>query len=211
MIEICSFYREVKKESIGVGIGFCDLDGLSTICGGDIQFCEKPEELKNYLSNEKKREIQEDYFSLYKRWLEFSKQKAFTYKVLIVDDNKDVVEMVERVLSSKGHKVEGVQSGREALKKMESNKFDAVILDIVMPEMDGITLLKKILERYPEMPVMVMTGFTEEYSSEIAIFHGAREFIKKPFSVTEFLVRFNKMMKEVEMINLLKIKSQDSI
>ncbi len=78
-----------------------------------------------------------------------------------------------------------------------------VISDILMPEMDGITLLKRILKRYSEMPVMVMTGFGEEYSAEMAIFHGAWEFIKKPFSVAEFLARF-KMMKEVEMLKLLR-------
>lgn len=205
MIKNCLLYREAKRESMGTGLGFCDLDGINTICGGDVQFCEKPEELKRYLSRRKiEDKIEEDALSLHKIRLEISKQKRPSYKVLVVDDDTNIEEMVVRLLASEGHNVEGVRSGEEALKRLENSQFDTVISDIVMPEMDGITLLKKILERYPEMPVMMMTGFTEEHTSEIAIFHGAWEFIKKPFSITEFLVRFNKMMKEVEMLKRLK-------
>jgi diguanylate cyclase (GGDEF)-like protein len=75
-------------------------------------------------------------------------------------------------------------------------KFDALITDIVMAEMDGITLTKELSKHYQNIPVMVMTGYTEEYSAETAIASGAREFINKPFSISEFLIRFDKMMRD---------------
>lgn len=75
-------------------------------------------------------------------------------------------------------------------------KFDAIITDIVMPEMDGITLTKELSKHYQNLPVMVMTGFTEDYSAETAVASGAREFITKPFSISEFLIRFDKMMRD---------------
>jgi len=81
---------------------------------------------------------------------------------------------------------------------MMETKFDALITDIVMPEMDGITLTKELSKHYQNLPVMAMTGYAEEYSAEAAIASGAREFIKKPFSISEFSIRFNKMMRDHE-------------
>jgi len=82
------------------------------------------------------------------------------------------------------------------LDKFMETKFDALITDIVMPEMDGITLTQELSKHYQNLPVMVMTGYTEEYSAETAIASGAREFINKPFSISEFLIRFDKMMRD---------------
>jgi len=75
-------------------------------------------------------------------------------------------------------------------------KFDALITDIVMPEMDGIGLTKELSKHDQNLPVMVMTGYTEEYSAETVIASGAREFIKKPFSISEFPIRFDIMMRD---------------
>ena len=99
-------------------------------------------------------------------------------------------------MSSKGHQCVTASNGLEALGKIMEAKFDALITDIVMPEMDGIALTKELSKQYQNLPVMVMTGYTEEYSAETAIASGAREFIKKPFSISEFLVRFDKMMRD---------------
>jgi DNA-binding response OmpR family regulator len=83
---------------------------------------------------------------------------------------------------------------------MIQNRCDAVITDIVMPEKDGITLTKELLSMYPKLPIMVMTGFSQEHPTESALSAGARDFIKKPFSIDEFILRFNKMMRDHEML-----------
>jgi diguanylate cyclase (GGDEF)-like protein len=128
--------------------------------------------------------------------LESSKMRPPPYKVLIVDDEASMRSLMMTLLARKGHHCETAMNGREALDKISKTEFDAVITDIVMPEMDGISLTKELLKRYQSLPVMTVTGYAEEYSAETAIASGAREFIKKPFSTTEFIIRFDKMMRE---------------
>jgi two-component system cell cycle response regulator len=118
------------------------------------------------------------------------------YKVLVVDDEELMRNLIVTMLSEKGHRCVTASNGLEALDKIKEAKFDALITDIVMPEMDGIALTKELSNHYQNLPVMVITGHTEEYSAETAIASGAREFIKKPFSVSEFLIRFDKMMRD---------------
>jgi diguanylate cyclase (GGDEF)-like protein len=118
------------------------------------------------------------------------------YKILVVEDEEPMRKLLVSLLSSKGHQCVTANNGREALDKIMETKFDALITDIVMPEMDGITLTQELSKHYQNLPVMVMTGYTEEYSAETAIASGAREFINKPFSTSEFLIRFDKMMSD---------------
>src|SRR4030042_5775376 len=118
------------------------------------------------------------------------------YKVLIVDDEEPMRKLIASLLSTKGHQCITARNGLEALDKITENKFNAVITDVVMPEMDGIALTKELSKHYQSLPVMIMTGHANEYSAESAIAAGAREFIKKPFSIDEFILRFGKMMRD---------------
>jgi diguanylate cyclase (GGDEF)-like protein len=127
---------------------------------------------------------------------ESSNAKASHYKVLVVDDDESIRNLMVALLTQKGHHCETATNGLEALDRISKNGFDAVITDIVMPEMDGISLTEELLKRYHSLPVMTVTGYTEEYSAETAMASGAREFIRKPFSTTEFMLRFDKMMRE---------------
>ena len=94
--------------------------------------------------------------------------------------------------------------GVDALDKMKWNKIDAVITDIKMPKMDGIILTKEISTQYPGLHIMVMTTFDEEYSAGTAISFGAREFIKKLFSLDEFAIRLHKMIGDSETLKRMK-------
>jgi DNA-binding response OmpR family regulator len=73
-----------------------------------------------------------------------------------------------------------------------------------MPNMDGITLTSEISIKYPGLPIMVMTAFDEEYSAGIAISAGAREFIKKPFSLDELAIRLHKMINDSKTLRRMK-------
>lgn len=116
--------------------------------------------------------------------------------ILVVDDEELIRNLVVTFLSRVGHLCVTANNGVDALNKMKANKFDAVVTDIKMPEMDGIFLVREIKKHYPEIPVMVMTGYDEEYSAGTAISVGAREFIKKPFSPMEFVLRLQKMLND---------------
>ena len=118
------------------------------------------------------------------------------YNVLVVDDEEQMRTLIAMTLSQKGHQCVTAKNGHEALDHIKATNFDALITDIVMPEMDGITLTKELLNYDQSLPVMVMTGYTDNYSAETAMASGAREFINKPFSVSEFMIRFDKMMRD---------------
>ncbi len=122
------------------------------------------------------------------------------YKVLIVDDDSMLADMLGVVLSLEGHKCEVAHNGVEALDTIYKKSFDAVITDIMMPEMDGITLTKKITQLYPDLPIMVMTALIDEYSANDAVDAGASDFINKPFSNRELSLRFNMMMYNYEIL-----------
>jgi CheY-like chemotaxis protein len=132
------------------------------------------------------------------------KRESSKYKVLVVDDEELMRKMIVDFLSSLGHSCLTAVDGVDALEKMKGNKIDAVITDIKMPNMDGITLVGELLTAYPGVPIMVMTAFEEEYSAGIAISVGAREFIKKPFSLDEFAIRLHKMINDAEALRRLK-------
>jgi len=126
------------------------------------------------------------------------------YTILVVDDEELIRKMVVTILSKLGHSCLTAVDGVDALEKMKGNKIDAVVTDIKMPNMDGITLIGVLLTDYPGIPIMVMTAFEEEYSAGIAISVGAREFIKKPFSLDEFAIRLHKMINDAEALRRLK-------
>ena len=119
--------------------------------------------------------------------------------------------LVVAFLSRQGHQCVTASNGIEALSSIHRDKFDAVITDIVMPQMDGITLMKELLSLYPQMPIMVMTGNTKEYPAELAIWPSAHDFMEKPFSYGEFILRFNKMMREHESLCKVREKRDEMI
>jgi CheY-like chemotaxis protein len=131
-------------------------------------------------------------------------KKASKYTILVVDDEEPIRNLVVTFLSKLGHSCLTAVDGVDALDKMKGNKINAVITDIKMPNMDGITLTSEILTQYPDLPILVMTAFEQEYSPGIVISVGAREFIKKPFSLDEFAVRLHKMINDSETLRQLK-------
>ncbi len=126
------------------------------------------------------------------------------YTILVVDDEELIRNLIVTFLSKLGHFCLTAMDGVDALEKMKGSKIDAVITDIKMPNMNGIILTGEISRHYPEIPVMVMTAFDEEYSAGTAISTGAREFIKKPFSLDEFAIRLRKMINDAGTLRRLK-------
>ncbi len=126
------------------------------------------------------------------------------YKILVVDDEELIRKLVVSFLSKLGHSCLTAVDGVDALNQLKGHKIDVVITDIKMPNMDGIMLTGEISNKYPDLPVLVMTAFDEEYSAGTAISVGAREFIKKPFSLDEFALRLHKMINDWKTLRGLK-------
>jgi DNA-binding response OmpR family regulator len=132
------------------------------------------------------------------------RMESSKYTILVVDDEELIRRLIVTFLSQQGHCCVTAIDGGDALDHMGGNKIDAVITDIKMPKMDGIILTREISTKYPGLPVMVMTAFDEEYSAGIAISAGAREFIKKPFSLDELAIRLHKMIVDSETLKRMK-------
>ena len=120
----------------------------------------------------------------------------FNLKILIVDDEEMMCSFLVSLLSKRGHECQTARDGIEALEKIKKGSFDSAVTDVVMPLMDGITLTRELSKLYPNLPIMIMTGHADDHSAETAIAAGAREFIRKPFFIDEFILRFDKMMRD---------------
>ena len=104
-------------------------------------------------------------------------------RVLVVDDDQRMRELLLDTLSALGYETVGAEDGEEALILLEDEKVDLVITDIMMPKMNGATLLEKIKTGNPGLPVVLITGYNYIYPMEQMIDKGASGFISKPFRI----------------------------
>ena len=104
-------------------------------------------------------------------------------RILIVDDEQDAVEFLAGQFKNRGLEVDTALSGLEAIERVQANIPDLVFLDIRMPGMDGIAVLKKIKEIDPALKVVMMTAVQDEEIVEQAMALGAIDYIKKPVSL----------------------------
>ena len=111
--------------------------------------------------------------------------------ILLVEDSPEVSMTVREILVGAGHTVEAVGNGNEALAKLKDHKFDLIVSDIWMPEMDGIALLKEVRGAGNRVPVIVISGGAPNapltYTAPLAATFGANEVIYKPFEKDELL------------------------
>jgi len=124
-------------------------------------------------------------------------------KVLIVDDDKIVLDSCKRVLEAEQLKVTLVSNAQDAIEQLEKKYFDLMVMDVKMPEKDGVYILKKIREKWPlddwpELPILVMSGYPTSDTIQELKKRGAREFIPKPFTPDELLAAVQNVLKRSE-------------
>jgi DNA-binding NtrC family response regulator len=124
------------------------------------------------------------------------KQKAGQRRILIVDDDTEFRNTLRALVESLGYLSTETDSAHAALALMEKRHFPIVISDIVMPEKDGLKLLQVIKERYPEVDVLIITGFESEYSPLEIVQAGASDFLAKPFGMDQLGARLHKIERE---------------
>lgn len=107
--------------------------------------------------------------------------------ILIAEDDKAVREFVTRALQHAGHKVHAVEDGLRALEALSAQRYDLLVTDIVMPEMDGISLALKVSKDFPAMAVLLMTGYAAERQRAHNLEALIHKVISKPFSLPQFV------------------------
>lgn len=105
--------------------------------------------------------------------------------ILIAEDDKAVREFVSRALTQDGHEVTAVGDGLQALNALEKQTYDMMLADIVMPQMDGIALALKASKDFPDLPVLLMTGYAAERQRAHNLDALIHDVISKPFTLTE--------------------------
>jgi CheY-like chemotaxis protein len=114
--------------------------------------------------------------------------------VLVVDDNEALREVIALMLSGCGCRCESAKNGVEAIQKIQQSRFDAVLTDLEMPGMDGIALTRELRRHFSNLPVMIITGHSDEGCREVALRAGAREFLSKPFEFSELMEKLHNML-----------------
>ena len=113
-------------------------------------------------------------------------------RILVVDDNRDILELVERVLQTYGHEVEIARDGLEALQQETATQPDLVVLDVNLPTLDGWEVCRRIKARR-DVPIMLLTVRAERVDLERSYQAGADDHLAKPFDISEFLSRINRL------------------
>ncbi len=106
-------------------------------------------------------------------------------KVLLVDDEKEFLEVMSERMAARGMDVTTAESPQEALAQVEGGAYDAIVLDLMMPGMDGIETLKAIKLRNPELQVILLTGHATLEKGIEAMKLGAMDFVEKPADLNE--------------------------
>jgi CheY-like chemotaxis protein len=114
-------------------------------------------------------------------------------KVLLVDDEEDIIEVIQDRLEAYGFTVVTAGTGLEALKKLSTEKFDGIFLDVRMPEMGGIEALEEIRKHDQTIPIIIITSSTTREAALDAIAKGANEYILKPFEWEELKAKIEKV------------------
>ncbi len=125
--------------------------------------------------------------------------KAQNIKILIIDDDVKMLELLEKVLLRKGYLVEVTSKPREALEKFESDGFDIVVTDINMPEINGLEILRQIKSISPNIIVIMITAFATVSSAVESMKLGAYDYIIKPFNMEEFVLIIQRAAEQVEL------------
>lgn len=108
--------------------------------------------------------------------------------LLVVDDEKEIRNFLKRALESAGYNVVLAPNGREALAMYQEHKPDLIILDIIMPELNGLEVIG-ILRQSSNVPVIMLTGKSEVTALDAALGLGADDFVRKPFHIGELVSR----------------------
>lgn len=121
-------------------------------------------------------------------------------KILVIDDERSIRNTLKEILEYEKYEVEVAQTGMEGLNLLEEQKFDIVLCDIKMPEMDGTEVLDKVMEKWPEMPVVMISGHGNIDTAVDAIKKGAYDFIEKPLDLNRLLITIKNAFEKKDLV-----------
>lgn len=122
-------------------------------------------------------------------------------KILIAEDDRELRQLFTHVLMKNGYSVKGVANGQEALDALETDYFDLIISDIMMPVMDGYTLVRQLRQSGSTTPVLMITAKGEFDDMRQGFLSGTDDYMVKPVNVNEMVLRVGALLRRAQMIN----------
>ena len=120
------------------------------------------------------------------------------FSILIVEDDKEIRDGIEIFLQNQGFEVYKAANGLEGLRIVESQKIHLAVLDLMMPVMDGVTMLIKLRSKGYEFPVLILSAKSEEVDKVVGLNMGADDYVTKPFTPLELLARINSHLRRYD-------------
>ncbi|MEC0229782.1 response regulator transcription factor [Paenibacillus alba] len=130
--------------------------------------------------------------------------------ILLVDDEKEIVDLLEIYLKNEGFTLLKASNGVEALELLKTNHVDLIILDVMMPHMDGIEACMKIREE-KHMPIIMLSAKSQEMDKITGLSIGADDYVAKPFSPLEIMARVKSQLRRYRQLNASTIKNENEI
>ena len=131
-------------------------------------------------------------------------------KILVCDDDREIVEAITIYLEKEGYSVVAAYNGKEALKVLQNQQVQLIILDIMMPEMDGIEALLRLRE-YSSIPVILLSAKSEDADKINGLNVGADDYITKPFNPLELLARVKSQLRRYTQLGSMQESDRDSV
>ena len=110
-------------------------------------------------------------------------------RILLAEDEKALSRVLVTIFEKNHYSVDPVYNGEDALSYLQSGNYDVAVLDIMMPKMDGITVLKKVREAGSQIPILMLTAKSEVEDKVLGLDSGANDYLAKPFDTKELLAR----------------------
>ena len=132
------------------------------------------------------------------------------YNILVCDDDREIVEAIEIYLSQEGYKVLKAYDGEEALKVLDREKVDLLIIDVMMPKLDGIRATLKIREK-KNMPIIILSAKSEDADKILGLNVGADDYMTKPFNPLELTARVKSQLRRYTQLGSTIDKSNQAV
>ena len=120
-------------------------------------------------------------------------------RILVIEDNEDLANLLEINLKDEMWAVELCHNGQTGFRRAQKNSYDLIVLDIMLPGMDGLEILKRLRTKENHVPVLMLTSKSSEIDRILGLEFGADDYVTKPFSVRELIARVKAIFRRVEM------------
>lgn len=129
-------------------------------------------------------------------------------KILVVEDEHSIVKLVQFNLEKEGYKVEVAMDGQTALQKVNQSPPDLMILDLMLPVLDGLEVCKRLQQEKVSVPILMLTAKSDEFDKVLGLELGADDYLTKPFSPRELVARVRAILRRFEKLRLKQLEKE---